>query len=198
MYVWICDYRSYFSCLQFGITNTWSWSHPTFLNPGELSWGMDIVHVDQDTLQMTVSDGLFKYLSLRHMIVLVQGCLCMYVCMYRIADNFRGRKLLRILHFWSYLRKFFLRNLGGGHQVFKLTCWISIELVKSLSCLCSSTSSLVIRHYHRLMVHFHKLYLRLVLQPRTRRWNMSSIHPTSQRRNESMESMSTSLPRIRR
>ena len=53
----------------------------------------------------------------------------------------------------------------------------------------------VIRRYQRLMVRFHRLYLRLVLQPRTRRWNKSSINPTSQRRNGSVERTSTSLPR---
>ena len=75
--------------------------------------------------------------------------------------------------------------LGVGRQA---------NVLKSLSCLCSSTSSLVIRRYQRLMVRFHRLYLRLVLQPQTRWWNKSSTNPTSQGRNRSVVRTSTSLP----
>ena len=114
---------------------------------------------------------------------------------YHIAENFRGRKTFADFAVLELSAKVFSAKFWGRGVLgvgIKPTC---LNLLKSLSCLCSNTSSLVIRRYQRLMVRFHRLYLRLVLQLRTRWWNKSSTNPTSQGRNGSVERTSTSLPR---
>ena len=51
----------------------------------------------------------------RHVASSDLGCTQEYIIhlIYRIAGNFRGRKLPQISHFYGYLRKFSLQNFGG-------------------------------------------------------------------------------------